>query len=105
MRRFIKIPFLHIGIITYRGVFEFDDYKYAFSNSKEVCEMYDIRKGFYIFNYKKAFNSFLSIYLYQLNENKPLLNKGTYNNVFLPDEVLFYLNERLFQNNTKRTSL
>lgn len=103
MRRFIKIPFLHIGIITYRGVFEFDDYKYAFSNSKEVKEMYDIRRGIYIFNYKKVFNSFLSIYLYQLNENKPLLTKGTYDNVFLPDEVVNYLNDRLFTSkNSKR---
>ncbi len=96
LRRFVKVPIFHIGIITYRTVFEFDDYKFAFSNSDEVKQMYDIRRGFYIFNYKKAFNSFLSIYLYQLNENKPPMDKGIYTNVFLPKSVLKYLDDRLF---------
>lgn len=102
MRNFIKIPFIHLGIITYRTVFEFDDYKFAFSNSDEIKQMYDIRRGIYFFNYKKVFNSFLSIYLFQLNEDKPLLDKGCYDNVFMREEVLNYLNDRLFGKKTER---
>ena len=96
IRRFIKIPIIHIGIVTARSVYEFDDYKFAFTRSKEIKKQYDVKNRLYIFNYKKMFKKFKSKYMSAFNKDKPLLYRGTYTSLEFPEEEFDYLYYRLF---------
>ncbi|MBQ7136781.1 MAG: hypothetical protein IJO43_02235 [Bacilli bacterium] len=96
IKKYIKIPIIHLGIIWARVVYEFDDYKFAFTRSKEVKRQYDIKTKFYFFNYKKAYKSYKTKYMSAFNKDKPLLYRGTYTSLDFPEEEYDYLNYRLF---------
>ena len=100
IKRYIKIPIVHLGIVLARSVYEFDDYKFAFTRSKEVKRQYDIKTKFYFFNYKKAYKSYKSKYMSAFNKDKPLLYRGTYTSLQFPQEEFDYLNRRLFGERT-----
>lgn len=96
IKRYIKIPILNIGFIYYRKCHELDHYFMAFTRSKEQKRMFDIKSGFYIFNYKKVYSAYESKYLHIFNDDKPLLPKMTYTDLGYPESEYHYLNERLF---------
>lgn len=96
IKKYLRIPIIHLGIIIARSVYEFDDYKFAFTRSKEVKRQYDIKLRLYFFNYKKAYKSYKSKYMSVFNKDKPLLYRGTYSSLDYPEEEFNYLNERLF---------
>ena len=96
IKKYIKIPILHIGFIYYRKCHELEHYFMAFTRSKEQKRMYDIKSGFYIFNYKKVYSAYKSRYLEIFNRDKPLLYKSTYKTLDFPKSEYDYLNERLF---------
>ena len=96
IKRFIKIPILNIGIISYRRCFEFEDFTASFTKDKEMKKLLEIKTKFYVFKLKKVFKAFESKYLYVLNEDKPLCDLGNYESLKIPDNVKDYLNDKLF---------
>ena len=96
IKRFIKIPFVNLGIISYRRCFEFEDFTESFTRDKELRKQLEIKIRFYFFNYRKVFKAFDSKYLRVLNEHKPLLDKGYYSTLVMPSDVQIYLNDKLF---------
>ena len=70
--------------------YEFDDYGKWHHPSKEQ-KTYDVDNHFKFFFVKPIFKSYNSTYLKVLNEDKPLLNNGTYNTTRLSKEQLNYI--------------
>lgn len=96
IKRFIKIPILHIGVISYRRCFEFEDFTESFTKDKEIRKQLEIKIKFYIFKYNKVFKAFDSKYLRVLNEKKPKYDKGNYTSLVIPEDIQDYLNDKLF---------
>lgn len=96
IKRFVKIPLIRIGIVCYKLCYEFEDYTQSFTRDKEVKKLLQIKTKFYIFRLRKTFKAFDSKYLRVFNENKPFINKGTYNSYSLPIDVVQSLESKLF---------
>ncbi len=77
IKKKICIPILKIGFITSRVTYEFEDYELSFTKDKELRKMRDIKSKIFFINFRKIYKSYDTIYLYPLNSDKPLLNKGT----------------------------
>lgn len=90
------IPILKIGFISCRITYEFEDYEMSFTKDRDLRKLKDIKSKIFFINFRKVFKAYDTIYLYPLNENKPKINKGTYNNVFLPEEDKEELESFLF---------
>lgn len=82
----IMIPFFKIGIITARITYEFEDYEASFTKDKELRKLKDIKSKIFFVNFRKVFKAYDTIYLLPLNVDKPKLNKGSYNELYLPEE-------------------
>lgn len=92
----IMIPILKIGIITCRLTYEFEDYEASFTKDKELRKLKDIKSKIFFVNFRKVFKAYDTIYLLPLNVDKPRINKGSYNELYLPDEDKKLLEELLF---------
>lgn len=79
------IPVLKIGFISCRVTYEFEDYEMSFTKDKDLRKLKDIKSKVFFINYRKVFSSYDTIYLLPLNENKPLINRGTFNGLYLND--------------------
>ena len=88
IRVFIRVPILKIGIMYYSNYYEFEDYGKWHHPSKEM-KTYDVDNHFKIFGLRRIFKSYNSIYLKVLNENKPLINRGTFKNTRLTKEEIY----------------
>lgn len=92
----IMIPILKIGIITARITYEFEDYESSFTKDKELRKLKDIKSKVFFVNFRKVFKAYDTIYLLPLNMDKPQINKGTYNDLFLPNEDKNMIEDKLF---------
>ena len=88
IRSFLKIPFLKIGIMYYTNYYEFEDYGKWHHPTKEM-KTYDVDNHFVIFGLRRIYKSYNSIYLKVLNENKPLIDKGSFINTKLTEEQIY----------------
>lgn len=78
IRKFIKIPFLGIGIFSYVIYYNFDDYNKSVNvDPKEVN--YDFKKKIKFVRYKRLFNSYDTKYMKVLVQDKPYYETDTYN--------------------------
>lgn len=82
IRTFIIIPLINLGIMYLSNYYEFEDYGKWHHPSKEM-KTYDVDNHFKFFFVKPVFKAYYSKYLSVLNKDKPLLNKGTFNNTTL----------------------
>lgn len=97
IKKFLRIPLLNIGVVCYRKCFEFEDFTESFTRDKEIKKKLEIKTRFYFFKLKKVYKSYVSTYLKALNENKPLCDLGTYNNLSISSEMRSYLENKLFK--------
>ena len=77
------IPILKIGFISVRITYEFEDYESAFTKDKDLRKLKDIKSKIFFINFRKVYKSYDTIYLLPLNEDKPLIDKGTYDSLIL----------------------
>ncbi len=96
IKYFFRFRLLNIGLIVYKRCYEFEDFTTSFTKDKDLKKMLEIKTKFYIFNLRKVFKSFNSRYLYVLNNNKPLPIYGCYTSLDIPDDMINYLNNKLF---------
>lgn len=75
--RFIKIPLICIGFLRYNIYYNFEDYGKSVNVNKEEV-MYDFRKKFLIFKYKKVFRSYDTKYMRALVEDRPYIRTSEY---------------------------
>lgn len=87
IRFFIKIPILPYGIMYYTNYYEFDDYGKWHHPSREM-KTYDCDNHFVLFNAKKIFKSYNSVYLHSLNDDKPIINEGKFKKLDLNEEEI-----------------
>lgn len=85
IRKFIIIPIINLGIMYLSNYYEFEDYGKWHHPSKEQ-KVYDVDNHFKFFFVKPVFKSYNSTYLKVLNEDKPLLNRGTFASTQLTDK-------------------
>ncbi len=76
--KFVKIPFLGISFIRYNIYYNFEDFGKSVNVDKKEC-IYDFRKRFKFFRYKKVFNSYDTKYLKALVEDKPYIKTEMFN--------------------------
>lgn len=93
------IPFLKIGFISMRVTYEFVDYEMSFTKDKELKKMKDIKSKIIFCNFRKIYNSYDTVYLFPINKDSPLINKGTYNSLLMPNDDVNLLKNVLFHNN------
>ena len=96
--KLLKIPIINIWFMVKTAYFDLDYYGKFIPRSREEKKKlpFDYKKRYKIFNRKKLkliFNSYDSRYLANYNYNKPLLNKGVYEN----KRIEFDLLEKLFE--------
>lgn len=77
IQNFKTIPFTNLAIMYLTNYYEFEDYGKWHHPSREQ-KTYDVDNHFILFNTKKVFRSYNSIYLSILNKDKPLINRGTF---------------------------
>ena len=77
IRKFLIIPIINLGFMYLTNYYEFDDYGKWHHPTKEQ-KTYDVDNHFKFFFVKPIFKSYNSVYLKVLNEDKPLINKGTF---------------------------
>lgn len=87
IRFFFKFPIVPWGIMYYTNYYEFEDYGKWHHPSKEM-KNYDVDNHFVLFNVKKVFKSYNSIYLHSLNDDKPLINTPKYKSVDLTESEI-----------------
>jgi len=87
IRFFIKFPLLPWGLMYYTNYYEFDDYGKWHHPSKEM-KNYDCDNHFVIFNVKKVFKSYNSVYLHVLNDNKPIKGEEKFENLDLNEKEI-----------------
>lgn len=87
IRFFFKFPIVPLGLMYYTNYYEFDDYGKWHHPAREM-KTYDCDNHFVLFNVKKVFKAYNSIYLHTLNDNKPLKYKEKFTHLDLStDEV------------------
>lgn len=95
VKTFINIPILNIGLMHIVSYFEFDDYGKYHHPKKEV-KTYDVKNHYSLFFTRKVFKSYTSKYLRVLNEDKPLYNYGSFNDLDLSEkEIKFIYRDKL----------
>lgn len=77
IQSFYRFPFLPFGFICYTNYYEFDDYG-KYPHPPKEAKTYDVDNHVVFFNVKKVFQSYNSIYLHVLNDNKPLISHGSF---------------------------
>ncbi len=89
--KLFKIPFTNYSIMKIISYYNFDDYGKHIPKDREERKKlpFDYSKKTIIFNHKKVFKSYDSRYLAKYNYDKPLINKGKYNNLKIDKEKLY----------------
>ena len=87
IRFFFKFPIVPWGLMYYTNYYEFEDYGKWHHPSKEM-KNYDCDNHFLIFNVKKVFKSYNSVYLHSLNDDKPLINTPKYKSTDLTEREI-----------------
>ena len=87
IRFFFKFPIVPWGIMYYTNYYEFEDYGKWHHPSREM-KNYDVDNHFVLFNVKKVFKSYNSVYLHSLNDDKPLINNPKYKSVDLTESEI-----------------
>ena len=90
IRKFITIPIINLGIMYITNYYEFEDYG-KWHHPKKEQKTYDVDNHFRFFFVKPVFKSYNSTYLRVLNEDKPLLNKGTFKSTQLTKKQVNYI--------------
>lgn len=91
MHSVLKIPFTPFKLVIIRTCYEITDYELISTKDKETKKMHSIKTEFRFYNANKVHKHYDDKYLAPLNENKPLLDKGTYTSLKLTDDDLkFY---------------
>ncbi len=97
IKKYFKIPLINRGLVCYKKCFEFEDFTESFTRDKELKKKLQIKTRFYTFKIKKVYKAYYSTYLKALNENKPLCDLGTYNNLSIDQNMKEYLEDKLFK--------
>lgn len=89
-KKIFNFPIIPISIIKCVGYYELDYYGRFIPRDRETKKKleFDYYKKIRIFNRKKVYNAYSSRYLSKYNYDKPLLNKGSFNNLNLNYEQL-----------------
>ena len=87
VRKFIIIPIINLGIMYLTNYYEFEDYGKWHHPSKEM-KTYDVDNHFKIFFVSNVFKSYNSKYLNVLNKDKPLLDRGEFDNTYLSESQI-----------------
>ena len=87
IRFFFKFPIVPWGIMYYTNYYEFEDYGKWHHPSREM-KNYDCDNHFVLFNVKKVFKSYNSVYLHSLNDDKPLINTPKYKSTDLTESEI-----------------
>ena len=74
--RFIKLPF-GVGFLRYNIYYNYDDYGKSV-NVKREDVVYDFKKKFMFFRYKKVFNAYNTKYMRALVDDKSYINTSVY---------------------------
>ena len=101
VRSFFVIPIINLGIMYYSNYYEFEDYGKWHHPAKEF-QTYDVDNHFLLFNAKSIFTSYNSKYLNVLNRDKPLYNKGKFNDLYLSKEELNSIYGNVWIDKTKK---
>ena len=80
--RFIRIPIIGIGFLRYNIYYNFEDYGKSVNVKKEDV-IYDFKKKFLFFRYKKVFNAYDTKYMRALVDDKPYIRTEEYNSKIL----------------------
>ncbi len=94
------LPVLKIGFITMRVTYEFEDYESSFTRDKDLKKLKDIKSKTIFMNFRKIFKSYDTCYLRPINASQPLIDKGTYSSLDMPDADVSMLRDVLFKNNS-----
>lgn len=84
VKTFINIPLVNIGFMHIVSYFEFDDYG-KYHHPKKEAKTYDVKNHYSLFLTGKTFKSYTSKYLRVLNNEKPLYDYGTFNELDLSE--------------------
>jgi len=87
IQSFRIIPIIKLAFMTTTSYYEEEDYGKWHHPVKEM-KTYDVDNHIHFFFVNKVFKSYNSTYLAPLNENKPLLNKGTFSKLEVTKEQL-----------------
>lgn len=90
VKTFVRIPFIGIGFMHIVVYYERDDYG-KYNHPKKEAKTYDVKNKFCIFMTRKVFKSYDSKYLKALNEDKPLYDRGEFDNLELTEEQIKYI--------------
>lgn len=90
IQRFFVIPIIGLGIMSITSYFEFDDYG-KYPHPKKEAKTYDVKNHLSIFFVRKVFRAYHSKYMRILIHEKPLLSKGTYEDLSLSDAEIRYV--------------
>lgn len=80
--KFVKIPFIGIAFLRYNIYYNFEDFGKSVNVKKQDC-IYDFKKRFKLFRYKKVFNSYDTKYMKALVEDKPYIRTDMYKDKIL----------------------
>lgn len=84
--RFIKLPF-GVGFLRYNIYYNFDDYGKSV-NVKREDVVYDFKKKFMFFRYKKVFSSYNTKYMRALVDDKSYINTSVYSSKDLSIDLI-----------------
>ena len=87
IQTFMIIPFIKLAFMSTTSYYEEEDYGKWHHPVKEM-KTYDVDNHIKFFFVKKIFRAYNSTYLAPLNEDKPLLNKGTFSTLEVSKEQL-----------------
>lgn len=93
MHSVLKIPLTPYKLVIIRTCYEIGDYDLISTKDKETKKMHSIKTEFKLYNANKVHRHYDDKYLAPLNENKPLLDKGTYTSLKLTNDDLKYYDD------------
>lgn len=94
IQTFRVIPLINLAFMYTTSYYEFDDYGKWHHPVKEM-KTYDVDNHIKFFFAKSVFRAYNSTYLQVLNEDKPSLNKGTFNSLDVSKEQVTQIFTRL----------
>ncbi len=86
--RFIPIPFIGIGFLRYNIYYNFEDYGKSVNVKKEDV-MYDFKKKFLFFRYKKVYDSYNTKYMRALVDDKPYISTSEFRSKDLSLDLIY----------------
>lgn len=90
IQRFLVLPIINIGIMSITSYFEFEDYG-KYPHPKKEAKTYDVKNKLVFFRVRPVFRAYHSKYMRILIQQKPLLEKGSYQSLSLSDSEIKYV--------------